>query len=429
MVTTMDMILLNMNKKIGVLAMLIFFSLLAYIPVVQANPGLTYEAVRTWYWTGDTRITSLVVGDVDGDPTIETVTVGYFNDGTRDVAQLCVWDAGPLKDVKTWYWIGSTEIRAVAYADVDADSSVEIVTGGHYWDGTCFHAQLCVWDGATLALEDVRTWYWGDDTVIFSIVCADVDSDGQMEIVTGGHYNDGTRFRAQLCVWEGANLVLENVQTWYWVDSTYIWSVACANVDGDAAMEIVTGGTYWDGIGRFTAQLCVWDGTTLALEDVQTWYWTGSTEIASVAMGDVDGDSAMEIVTGGYYYDGTNWVAQLCVWTGSTLALEDVTTWCWHSSTGIYSVVCENVDGDSSVEIITGGRDWDGTRFRAQLCVWDGTTLALEDVTTWYWTGSTEIASVAVGDVLGTYHPDIVTGGRYYDGTRYVAQMSVWGFT
>ena len=48
---------------------------------------------------------------------------------------------------------------------------------------------------------------------------------------------------------------------------------------------------------------------TLALENVKAWYWTGNTVINSVAVGDVDGDGQVEIVTGGYYYDG---VTQYC---------------------------------------------------------------------------------------------------------------------
>ena len=86
------------------------------------------------------------------------------------------------------------------------------------------------------------------------------------------------------------------------------------DVDGDGKTEIVTGGRYYDGT-RNVAQLCVWDGATLALKNVQTWYWTSSTEIRSVAVGNVDGDAATEIVTGGNYYDGTRGVAQLCVWS------------------------------------------------------------------------------------------------------------------
>ena len=122
---------------------------------------------------------------------------------------------------------------------------------------------------AELTSENVRTWYWTDDTIVESIASGDVDGDGQTEIVTGGYYDDGTRYVAQLCVWNGATLALENVRTWYWTGGTRVYSVAVGNVDGDAQTEIVTGGHYSDGT-RNVAQLCVWNGATLTLENVKT---------------------------------------------------------------------------------------------------------------------------------------------------------------
>ena len=110
-----------------------------------------------------------------------------------------------------------------------------------------------------------------------------------------------------------ATLTLENVKTWYWTGDTSINSVAVKNVDGDSKTEIVTGGTYNDGT-RSNAQLCVWDGATLTLKNVKTWYWTGDTSINSVAADDVDGDPQIEIATGGSYFDGSRQVAQLCIW-------------------------------------------------------------------------------------------------------------------
>ena len=69
-------------------------------------------------------------------------------------------------------------------------------------------------------------------------------------------------------------------------------------------MEIVTGGYFTDGIR--ISQLVVWDGELLAVENIQTWYWTGDTQISSVAVGNVDADVYKEIVTGGYYNNGVN---------------------------------------------------------------------------------------------------------------------------
>jgi hypothetical protein len=53
---------------------------------------LASEDVRTWQWTVNTRVSSVVVGNLDGDIKEEVVTGGSFNDGTRIVAQLCVWE-------------------------------------------------------------------------------------------------------------------------------------------------------------------------------------------------------------------------------------------------------------------------------------------------------------------------------------------------
>jgi hypothetical protein len=85
---------------------------------------------------------------------------------------------------------------SVACADIDGDNNIEIITGGYYDDGTRDVAQLCVWTSSTLALECVQTWYWTTDTYIRSVASADIDIIGNVEIVTGGSYT-----QTQLCVW------------------------------------------------------------------------------------------------------------------------------------------------------------------------------------------------------------------------------------
>ena len=402
-------------------------SLVRTVEYLPSTSALTIESAKTWYWTSLTYLYSVAKGDVDGDGKTEIVTSGTYNDGSRYNAQLCVWNGATLslENVKTWYWTSDTLISSVAVGNVDSDGNMEIVTGGYYYDGTRRVAQLCVWDGATLALENVKTWYWTGDTGINSVAVGDVEGDSNNEIITGGSYWDGSRYNAQLCVWNGANLALENVKPWYWTSYTFINSVAVGNVDSDGNMEIVTGGTYWDG-SRYNAQLCVWSGATLALENVKPWYWTSDTKIYSVAVSDVDGDSIVEIVTGGPYFDGSRVNAQLCVWSGATLALENVKPWYWTSDTDLNSVAVSDVDGDSIVEIVTGGLFNDGSRVNAQLCVWSGATLALENVKPWYWTDDTVISSVCVGDVDADGKTEIVTGGTYDDGTRYCAQLCVW---
>jgi parallel beta-helix repeat protein len=392
------------------------------------SPVLTLESVTAWYWTNNTVVNSVAVGDVDGDSQAETVTSGFYNDGVRNVAQLVVWNSSSLapERLTTWYWFGNTTINSVASGDVDGDGGVEIVTGGYYFDGTRQVAQLVVWNGSSLAVEGIRTWYWTNNTVINSVALGDADGDAQAEIVTGGYFNDDTRNIAQLVVWNGTDLSVDRLTAWYWTNNTVINSVVIGDVDADGQAEIVTGGTFNDDT-RDIAQLVVWTGSGLAVDRLTTWYWTGNIAINSVAIGDVDADGQTEIVTAGYFNDGTRNVAQLVAWAGSTLTVDRLTTWYWIGNTVINSVVTGDVGADGQVEIVTGGYYNDGTRNTAQLVVWSGSSLAVENIRTWYWLSDTAINSVCLSDFKGDSSAEIVTGGVYHDGSRWNAQLAVWG--
>ena len=201
----------------------------------------------------------------------------------------------------------------MALGDVDNDAVTEVVTGGYYNDGTRLIAQLVEWNGANLSVDTLNSWCWTIDTVIYSVAIGDVDNDGQTEIVTGGHYNDGSRNVAQLVVWTGSSLAVDRLTGWYWTGDTTINSVVLSDVNGDGQVEVVTGGSYFDGV-RNNAQLVVWSSSILAAENIKTWYWTSNTAINTLAIGDVNSDFSNEIVTGGTFYDGTRLNSQLTVW-------------------------------------------------------------------------------------------------------------------
>jgi hypothetical protein len=413
-------------------------SVLALTVFVQtANAAVTLEGVRVWYWYNNTSIDSVAVSDVDSDGQAEIVTGGIFFDGTYGVAQLVVWDGATLgvENVQTWYWGRGARITSVAVGDVDSDGQQEIVTGGFYHDDTRYYAQLCIWNGATLTLETFKVWYWNDDTYIDSVAIDDVDADGQAEIITGGsYYVSYADEYGQLCVWNwnGVTLTLENCQTWQTQEYFSFNSVAVGDVDGDGGMEIVTGTSQGD--PTWTArhgELRVWDGATLTLENVKSWRSGSNSVLCSVAVGNVDGDGQAEIVTGGYF-DGNvmtmgHMGAELRVWDGAELTVDNSVYWYWGEDIFINSVAVGDVDGDGQMEIATGGeiRHWDGTPTIAQLCLWSG-ALALEDVRIWCWTYRTSISSVAIGNVDGDLAVEVVTGGDYWDGTRDVAQLCVW---
>ena len=394
---------------------------------IESDKELGYENSRGWYWGDDTEICSTKIADVDLDGSSEVVTAGYYFDGERECAQLAIWDSSTLgyENVAVWYWDDDTRINSIAISNLDEDVALEIVTGGYYYDGVRKVAQIVVWDGATLAVEADLFWYWTGDTVINSILLADVDGDGDVEIVTGGSYNDGVFDHAQITVWDGETLAYERDTHWQWLGDTQINSLVVADVDDDSDLEVVTGGYYNDGV-RDVAQVTTWNGANLAFEDVAIWYWNDDTRINSIEVVDVDDDTSMEVVTGGYYFDGVRDVAQITTWSGVDLSFEDVAVWYWTGDTRINSIEVADVDSDSNLEVVTGGYYNDGTRDVAQLATWNGADLSFEDVAIWYWTGDTCVNSIVIGNTDGDIYSEIITGGYFYDGTQNCAQTTIW---
>ena len=198
----------------------------------------------------------------------------------------------------------------MAVGDVDGDGEVEVVTGGYFNDGTRQVAQLIEWNGATLAVDRLTSWYWTGDTMIKSLALGDVSGDGQVEVVTSRCSKDIPRYVAQLINGDGATLTVDRLTSWYWTGTTQIFSVISADVDGDGIVGVFTGGYFFDG-SRTAAQLIEWNGATLTVDRLTSWYWTGTTQIFSVISADVDGDGIVEVVTGRYFNDGTRYVCSV----------------------------------------------------------------------------------------------------------------------
>ncbi len=144
-------------------------------------------------------------------------------------------------------------------------------------------------------------------------------------------------------------------------------------------------------------------------------------------MANITSGRALSIVTGGAFFDGTRNNAQLIVWNGSTLAVQNLTSWFWLSNTRVNSVAIGNFTGSANLDIITGGSYNDTFKNNAQLINWDGGNLAMKSLTTWSWISNTMINSVVVGNFTGSsVGPRTIVGAEYYDNIRSVAQLSTW---
>ncbi len=425
-VQSLEVSKISKNKLLKIFTVFSVIGLLSLAIMASPASALISQNTKAWYWTSDTNAVSIATGDVNNDTVAEIVTAGYYSDGMRYNGQVAVWNASnmALENIKAWYWTNDTQVASVAIGDVDGDGLNEIVTGGSYFDGTRWVAQLCVWNGSNISLKNVQTWYWTGDTQISSVAVANITQGAFLDIITGGAYFDGTRWVAQLATWNGVTLALEGVTVWYWTQSTYINSVAAADISGTGVVSIVTGGSYFDGT-RWNAQLAVWNGATLAFTNVAPWFWTSDTEINAVALANITGGTTLSIITGGDYFDLTRYNSQLAVWDGATLALQSATSWFIVSNTRISSLVAANYTGGANLDIIIGSTFNDGQRNNAQIIDANGGTLATISSTNWFVTANTEVNSVAVANFgLGNR---IISVGSFFDNTRQNAQITIWG--
>ena len=188
-----------------------------FVQVVDCG---SFEVQASWSWSGTVPNAS-AAGDVDGDGAIEVVLVDSQNLWVRDLA------TGSLESGATGYG-GS----ALALCQTDQDLPLEIVVAKATQPGY-------VLDGATHAVEWSRAAGLGD-----AVSCGDLDGDSRDEIASGWISSSTVR-TFDLPGGTGLSFVTQ---------SGDLATVRVANVDNDGQMEILCGGRY--------GSVQVIDGTT-----------------------------------------------------------------------------------------------------------------------------------------------------------------------
>jgi len=350
------------------------------LELVIANgtlPGLVVDgATGALEWSHPLGFGDLVVlGDLDGDLLDEIVTAFHW-------PGIQVWHG----DSHAYYWGRSnTGVDAVTVADVDGDGPLEVLYGEDQWGevhvlegttgaerwlvdnpehgvsriavgdvdgdlarevvfGAGVASRLHVVDAATQVLEWVSEDYVGP---YYGLAHGDVDADGDPELVfttsaTDGGYGDGLYL-----VCDAVTKELE-YQSPPPTGSSWIepWSLAMADLDSDAELEIVLPTSY-----TYDGALQCRDGLTHGLQWEQGL--TGGLSFAAVTIADPDDDGALEVVA-------SVMQRHLMVYDGETGGLE------WQSfdlqsffSSDLFLLRVADVDGDGTGELVaaeTGGR-------------------------------------------------------------------------
>jgi len=188
----------------------------------------------------------------------------------------------------------------VACGDVDNDGKDEIITGPG--PGAVFGPHVRGWnhDGGTTttAIPGISFFAYGTPKWGVNVACGDIDGDGADEIVTGP--GPGAVYGPHVRGWDfngSATTAIPGVSYFAYGTLQFGVNVACGDIDNDGIDEIITGA----GPGIiFSAHVRGWNydgGTLAAMPGVSFIAYPGTLKGAEVSTGDVDGDGVVEIIT------------------------------------------------------------------------------------------------------------------------------------
>ncbi len=344
-----------------------------------------------------------------------------------------------------WSGASDTAANGVFAADVDNDGFTEVLTAGETVGPAGLRkAQLRIWDAETLALE--AEWVWPPDanvSFLNDVIARNVDADPEWEIIAvGGTAVVGYLPIGMVCffTWDTVTLTYTGCISNFLMGGGSLYSVTSADLGGGPGVEwIAVGQRTGAGLPEAYIQFATWGPDPMPIADFVSWSPASEAAARGVFATNVDGDPRVEILTVGYtrpqaapYRFG-----QLRVWDwlgyGNFQFQESVWQMSPSGSTESYSVNARDLNGDATVDILTCGYGFDGTRDTGELRRYDDASgLVFRAATSWWDPsgGAARCASVKAADLDGDSTPEIITAGwtARLDGTYAELRLYTFAF-
>ena len=243
--------------------------------------------------------------DGDGDLDLVEGNGGSYGSGGWRNRLLVNDGSGVFTDVTTSQMPNVTDMTsALAVGDVDGDGDLDLVFGNGYYDGLqCLEGEqnrLLVNDGTGTFTDVTATQLPSDNTMTHGAAFGDVDGDGDLDLVFGNdNYSGGQDGQERLLLNDGTGVFTDGTAGRLppLQDSTF--TVALADIDEDGDADILVGNAVnpsypgppgWrllanDGTGTFS------DVTAQRLPVQSTLLW-------SIEVADVDGDGDADVIGG-----------------------------------------------------------------------------------------------------------------------------------
>jgi len=220
---------------------------------------------------------SVALGDVDGDSDLDLIEGLAFNNAN------IIWlNNGSGNFSNSGQSFGNSNTARVVLGDIDGDSDLDLIESNRLDEVSL------VWlnDGAGLFTDSGQSL---GDNETFGVVLGDIDGDGDLDLVEGT-LSFFTNNSDSVWINDGSGLFSDSGQDH---GASFTASLALGDVDNDGDLDLIKGlgpiagdsNTIWlnDGSGTFTD----------SAENFGGFNYT-----TALALGDLDGDGDLDVVTG-----------------------------------------------------------------------------------------------------------------------------------
>ncbi len=257
---------------------------LLLVGALGTSPATAQEFNDSGQSLGDGHTEAVATGDLDGDGHPDLV-IGNGSNFDIDAPNTVWLNDGTGTFTDTGQSLGTTHTQDVALADVDGDGDLDLIAANGMPDGEIGGATNKVWlNDGTGTFSDSGQGFGPYDTG--GIAVADLDDDGDLDFVAA---REGSSEANAVWLNDGSG-TFESDQ---FLGDNSTNDVALADVDGDDDPDLLAGNN--SGIGGSRNVLWLNDGTGTFTESDQTFSLTNTYD---VAFADLDGDGAPDIVDG-----------------------------------------------------------------------------------------------------------------------------------